>query len=79
MKTKEDLEKRLEWANEQFMDAQINLARKSRIGNHKSIQTARMDIVSFMMEINVLEWVLNQRTDEESGYNKAATGDSPND
>jgi hypothetical protein len=32
-----------------------------------------------MMEINVLEWVLNTRTDEESGYNKAAAGDSPND
>lgn len=78
MKTKEEIEKRLVWANEQFMDAQVNLAKKNRIGNHKSMQTARMDVVSFMMEINVLEWTLNQRTDEESGYNQAATGDSTN-
>lgn len=78
MKTKEQLEKRLEWANQQFIEAQINLAKKNRIGNHKSMQTARMDVVSFMMEINVLEWTLNNRTDEESGYNQAATGHSNN-
>lgn len=75
MKTKQEIEKRLQWANEQFMDAQVNLAKKNRIGNHKSMQTARMDVVSFMMEINVLEWTLNNRTDEESGYQPTSSND----
>ena len=68
MRTEQELQQRLEWASMEMIGAQIRLQQKTRLGGVKAIRTAQMEVTGLMMEINALEWVLNLRTDEQSGY-----------
>lgn len=68
MKTAEEIQARLEWAAMEMIGSQIRLQQKTRLGGVKAIRTAQLEVTGLMMEINALEWVLNLRTDEESGY-----------
>ena len=70
MRTEQELQDRLEWAAMEMIGAQIRLQQKTRIGGVKAIRTAQLEVTGLMMEINALEWALNQRTDEESGYTR---------
>jgi hypothetical protein len=68
MKQQEEIQKRIDFASMELIEAQIRLQTKTRLGGVKAIKTAQMDVVGLMMEINALQWVLEQRTDEESRY-----------
>jgi len=73
MKKEQDIQERIESASVELIEAQVRLQAKTRLGGVKAIRTAQMDVVGLMMEINALEWVLEQRTDEQSGYLKKSS------
>jgi hypothetical protein len=68
MRTEKELNDRLEWASMEIIGAQIRLQQKTRVGGQKAIKSAQMEVTGLIMEINALEWALNHRTDEQSGY-----------
>ena len=70
MRTIEELNKRIEHASVELIEAQVRLQAKTRLGGHKSIQTAKIDVAVLMSEINSLQWAAGIRTDEQSGYNR---------
>ena len=70
MRSEQEISDRIEWASMELLGAQIRLQQKTRVGGQKAIKTAQIEVTGLIMEINALEWALNQRTDEQSGYTR---------